>query len=78
MKSKYWEFGERAAFAEAAGISRQQLSDILHRRRGVSVARARKFALITLKLFGHSYLVTWIHWVENRTSEHSAFFGRPQ
>ena len=76
--SGYWQKGEMQTLATAAGIPLNNLSDILHRRRGVSWSRALLLEQLTLDIFGHDYRVDCRDWAGNRTSRHPAFFGPPR
>ena len=67
----YWKRGQRAEVARAAGISRFNLSDILHRRKGVSPARAIKLEEASEAILGEA--IPRIAWVYNRTTKHPAF-----
>ena len=72
----YWRRGVQALVARRAGISPQRLSDILHRRRGVTVATAKRLGRATDDLVREAR-VPWIVWLENRETSHPAFYGKP-
>lgn len=59
--------------AEIAGISSGNLSEILHRKRGVSPGHAHLLHTASVRL-GRE--VPWNEWIQNRTSQHKAFFGK--
>ena len=69
-KVEYWDAGEKAVVAEYIGISPQNFSDIIHRNRGVGYQRAKKLAFFTN--------IPVNEWMENRTSRHPAFYGKPK
>lgn len=71
-KSKFWITGQKGALAEAAGLSPSHLSDILHRRRGVSLTRARKLEDASEDVLG--YAIPAIAWLDNRNTSHPAFY----
>jgi transcriptional regulator with XRE-family HTH domain len=69
MSIPFWKRGEARIAASAVGISEQNFSDILHRRRNVSVRRAYALASATG--------VPVIEWLTNAISKHPAFYGKP-
>lgn len=69
MGNTYWERGQQRKVARAVNISEQNLCDILHRRRQVSVRRAYELAGVVD--------VPAIEWLTNRISRHPAFYGKP-
>jgi hypothetical protein len=73
--SSFWKYREKTRLSEATGIPRQQLSDILHRRRGCSPARAKVLADATRIHLGK--IISWQCWLFNRSTEHPAFYGSP-
>ena len=75
---KFWQQGEKIAFARFVGISKTYLSDILHRRRGVSPKRAAQFAMASKIVLGEDKEIHWKEWLFNRASTHPAFYGEPQ
>jgi len=77
MKSSkvYWRPGERVKLSQYTNISVQHLSDILHRRRGVSKERAILLEAACKKLFKQKILFR--DWLFNLYSDHPAFFGKP-
>ena len=74
MKNDFWQRGEMAALAKAAGISQQQLSEILHRKRGVSMGRALWLAECTHSLWGSDWYIEPSAWAFNKHTKHPAFF----
>jgi len=67
----FWKRGQRAKVAALAGISQSTLSDILHRRRGVSGPRAMALSEAS------EGEVPVMAWFLNRYTKHPAFFGDP-
>ena len=74
-ESRYWKRGEMKAFAEAAGIRPSHLSEILHRRRGVSIMRAVHLAALSEDMFGFDRAIGMHCWAFNTRTSHKAFFG---
>jgi len=73
--SNFWKHGQQAEVALQARISSQHLSDILHRRRGVSVERAQRLEKASRKVLG--VRIPWEIWICNKQSNHPAFVGDP-
>ena len=71
----YWKPKIRAELAEIAGISQSNLSEILHRKRGVSFDRADFLAQICEEYF--SLNIPLLAWLKNKTTKHKAFYGKP-
>ena len=77
MKKKakpYWKHGSQIRFAEFAETTLTSINDVLHRRCGVSYHRALRLsdAAISLKK-----RIPWTELLNNRTSKHPAFYGKP-
>jgi hypothetical protein len=68
--SDYWSRGELTQLSEETGISPQQISDIIHRRRQVSFRRAVALQNACENL---GKKIPWTHWIANQTSSHPAF-----
>jgi len=68
----YWDRNKRSELAEEAGISRKDLSEILHRKRGVSVRRAIMLS-DAAEVLGLD--IPLLDWLKNRTTKHPAFLG---
>jgi len=68
---KFWKHGQKTKLAGLAGVSRQYLSDIVGRRRGVSYDMARRLeeGCKALEIKDMSVLV----WLNNREVKHPAF-----
>lgn len=73
----FWLRGDKQKLAEHADISASNLSDILHRRRGVGRDRAWTLEAASRKVHGDSY-VPWGDWINNRSTTHPAFQGPPK
>lgn len=71
----FWKKGIRAELASRADISQSNLSEILHRTRGVSIERAELLSDLCENYLGVS--VPPLAWVRNRKTLHKAFFGKP-
>lgn len=67
----YWKTKQRSEIAARAGIPRSNLSDILHRRRGVSLDLAHKLEAAT------DGNIPWTTWIKNKSTQHPGFFGLP-
>ena len=70
--AKYWEINEKGRLAEEIGISRQYLSDILARRRRVSVSRAKALQYASAMVLGIERAIPWAVWADPM-AEHPAF-----
>lgn len=68
--NKYWKHGDKKKLAQAAGLSVSGLSDILCRRRGVSVKRASALELAAAHL---GYNISKLCWLENKNTRHPGF-----
>lgn len=75
-KEPYWKRGEMAKLARALRMKPPNLSEILHRKRGVSKHKAITLAARAEVFVGKKIHVT--EWLFNDTTKHSAFFGRPK
>jgi len=75
-KIPFWRYGERAALAREMKIDQSHLSQILTRKRGVSVSRAQIMQHLCKKLFKKS--VPWRDWFFNKSSSHKAFSGKKE
>ena len=73
----FWKHRERARLADLAGVSNSYLSDILHRKRGVSQRKARTLEAASREALGDARVITWGTWMCNKTTAHVAFFGEP-
>jgi len=71
--SSFWKHGQQADIATQAHITASHLSDILHRRRGVSVERAKRLEKVSGKVLGTK--IPWEIWVQNKITQHPAFIG---
>jgi len=69
----YWTYRQKTLLARAAGLSASYLSDVLHRRKGVSWARAKVLEESSRDILG--YEIPARAWMENRTTHHPAFCG---
>ena len=69
----YWDdkTGVRRLISEQAGITESHLSNVLHRKTGVSAKMAVRLAQISAGL-GHP--IPREDWVFNKTTTHPAFF----
>lgn len=59
----YWRRREKTALAEALGISAQQMSDYIGKRKGVSPKRAKELENATRALFGEARAVPAEAWL---------------
>ena len=73
--TQFWQRGELTKLAVLVGIRLNHLSEILHRKRGVSVTRALALERASKKVLG--YPVPWSEWLLNKDSSHPAFYGNP-
>ena len=73
----FWKRGENARLAKEAGISPGNLSEILHRSRGVSSKRAWALEAASRRVRGADGGVPWSDWVNNEFTTHPAFYGSP-
>lgn len=73
--TQFWQRGELTKLAAVVGIRLNHLSEILHRKRGVSVTRALALERASRKVFG--YPIPWNEWLLNKESDHPAFHGKP-
>ena len=67
----YWKRGEKALLARKSGLSPSHLSDILHKRKGVSPTRALQLERLCKRHFKKT--IPFKAWVFNKTSNHAAF-----
>lgn len=75
-KKTFWKPGQRAQIAKHAGIKLQHLSEILHRKRGVSQMRSVQLQKASSIVLGER-MIPWTEWVCNKVTAHPAFFGKP-
>ena len=75
-EEKYWKRGEITRLSIEAKINKTTLSNILHRRVGVSKNRAFMLESLCRELFDKD--ISWREWMFNASSEHEAFFDKPQ
>ena len=73
----FWKRGDKKELAKLAKISTSNLSEILHRDRGVSRDRAWALEAASRKVQGESY-VPWVDWLHNSSTTHPAFYGTPK
>ncbi len=77
--TSFWQKrGLRAALAKEVDLRPHHLSEILRRFRGVSVERAMALDNASVKVLGERRRIPWHAWVNNRRTDHRAFFGKPQ
>jgi len=72
--SEHWKWGDKVAVATAAGISRQQLNEIIQRRCRVTdraLADKLEFAAGSL---GH--YIPWRDWMLNTQTDNKYFNGK--
>lgn len=75
MKELFWRRrGVKAKVARLAGLSPNHLSEILRRRRGVSLDRAYALERAS-KACRHG--ISWMTWINSKTTSHVAFYGKP-
>ena len=67
----FWKEGQKQKLAKATGIPFPHLSEILHRRRGVSGKRAKMLELVSGKILGHP--IPLLDWLFNKETTHPAF-----
>lgn len=77
MVSEFWNHGEIGAVAKACCIGGNNLSEILHRTRSVSVGRAKLLQIKTDEVLGPERAIRWDIWLKNKSTDHPAFFGEP-
>ena len=75
MPRRYFKRGEMAALARKAGIKPQNLSDILHRRRGVSGDMAQRLEAASVAVLKWRRIPA-LEWILNESSQHPAFFNK--
>lgn len=73
-QKEFWGRGQRHKLAKRTGIPFPHLSDILHRRRGVSKERAKFLEKECKKI---KLDISFEAWLFSRTTKHAAFFGKP-
>lgn len=71
----YWKYGQRKAIAQRCGLSIQNMSEILSRRRGVSKEKAKELEAASAEILG--YAIPFEAWLFNRATKHPAFLGSP-
>lgn len=71
----YWKHGQRRRIAELADISDAHLSDVLHRRRGVSLDVAKRLEAASGEVLG--VRIPWETWMCNKQSNHPCLEGKP-
>lgn len=76
MKKPYWKRGELTELSYRSNISIQYISDIVHRRRGVSLKRAQSLSFVASTYLGRDISVR--AWLECKSTKHPAFFGKPK
>lgn len=76
-KRNFWRPGERARLASLCGITPQQLSDILHRRRVVGKFLALCLSSRLSMYFRKRARVSTMAFLFNKETKHPAFFGAP-
>lgn len=69
---KFWKHGQILKLAELAEIKQTNLSEILHRKRGVSKYRAILLEKTSKKVLGFS--IPFYDWIFNKVSNHPCFF----
>ncbi len=73
-KSEFWKHGDIKRLAIQAGMAMPTLSQIIHRKVGISSQRARVLESCCRDL---GLDIPWKEWMLNHTSSHPAFFGKP-
>lgn len=76
MTNNYWKYGQRTKLAKLAGVSDQNLSDILHRKRAVGQHKAHLLEDASRRVLSEP--IPWTEFMLNATSVHPAFFGEPE
>ncbi len=74
-KKDWWSYKDKKLFADTAGINQTLLSNILHRKIGVSTKRAKVYESICLDVLGKT--IPWTAWACNRDTKHPGFYGEP-
>ena len=72
----FWRDNDKTMLADALDIPLSNLSEILHRKRGVSRDRARELEKASQKVLG--FIIPWTEWISNQTTTHPAFYGKPK
>ena len=70
----YWEPGEKAELARIAGVPREVLSRVLHRKTGFSKIASFRYEEAA-RLMGLN--IPYFDWLFSKTSTHPAFYGKP-
>jgi hypothetical protein len=70
--AKFWITGEKKRLCEETGVSPQMLSDILARRRRVSIDRAKVLFWGSAMVLGPDRAIPWQVWIDP-LAEHEAF-----
>jgi len=74
MTNHKWTHGQKAALASKAGISRQYLSDILHRRVGAPIHTAKALAAAAKKL---RIAISLLDFIDAKETTNPLFEGAP-
>jgi hypothetical protein len=69
-----WRWSDKAALADAVGITRQHLNEVLTRRCGVS---SRELAdKLEIAAFNLGYAIPWDAWMLNKETDNPFFSGK--
>lgn len=71
----YWQKGDQSKIARAIGVPLPNINAILHRKKGVSVEKAKRLERAVFKLFKKN--IPWTDWIDNKETKHPAFYGSP-
>ena len=74
MIKSYWKKGDRARLAELSYTHKNNLYEILARKRGVSKEKALTLEKASALL---GYSIPFEVWLFNKSTLHPAFYGRP-
>ena len=77
-KKSFWKRGQRARLARLMGMSEQNLSEILHRRRGVSPQKAAMLEKCSEIVLTRKFKISHVVWLFNKETKHPAFFQKPR
>ena len=66
-------YGDASNLAKLSGMKRQHIYEILHRKRGVSMERAKLLEQVAHKL---GISIPWHAFLMNKTTGHPAFKGK--
>jgi len=72
---KFWCHGEKKRIADLLRIHPVSLTEVLHRKRGVSIGRAKLLERASKVVLGHA--IPFNDWLLNSTTTHPAFYGHP-